>query len=221
MHIVLDLDETLISASPVRTKEHQVDFKFQLDDGSTYYVSKRPGLPSFLSYVFKRFESVSIWTAATSPYAHKILSAIMTPEQFKRLKFFYTRDRLRHEKTGKSSKPLAYMFSDKNAQGMKACNTVMIDDRESVAIHNPGNLLVIPTWNPWKGTESDTWLYKLTVILEGLLQLKEEICISDLPKSLHIDDLVPRTPPASTNSGVLHAKSGTKKKHGEGSRSNR
>ena len=164
MHLVLDLDETLISISLQPIKKP--DFQFMLQ-GQIYYGKKRPGLTLFLKFAFKRFQTVSVWTAATRGYAQLVLKHIMTPKQIKALVFFKTRRDLASS-VGPYYKPLVKMFTDPVAGkiGMSRENTVMIDDRADVMRHNPGNGIIIP---PWKGVPKDKYLPKLIIILDGVL----------------------------------------------------
>lgn len=163
MHLFLDIDETLIHTSlkPVKTP----DFTFVLG-GDTYYVLLRPGLKKFLSFVFKNFESVNIWTAATKEYAHIIMKHILTEAQFKKLGFFNTRA---HTIAG--SKPLSLVFKSETAKkaGIKPDNTIMIDDKTTVLKWNPGNGIVLPAWT---GDVNDKYLLKLVIVLKGILEHK-------------------------------------------------
>ena len=72
-HIILDLDQTLISAEPSEeynfAKNREKSKKFVFHDMDGYYVVfERPGLQSFLTYLFDNF-NVSIWTAASKRYS--------------------------------------------------------------------------------------------------------------------------------------------------------
>jgi TFIIF-interacting CTD phosphatase-like protein len=165
MHLVLDLDETLISVSMNPIKDP--DFKFSLQ-GTIYYGKKRPGLDLFLTFAFKRFQTVNVWTAATWEYAHRVLNHIMTAEQRSRLAFFKTRKDLAAFNEGPYYKPLEKIFSDPKAKklGLTKANTIMIDDRDDVLRDNPGNGIMIP---PWKGRKNDKYLPKLLIVLDGAL----------------------------------------------------
>lgn len=164
MHLVLDLDETLIHVSVTPVKEYDFTFVIQ---GSRYWGKKRPNLDLFLTFAFKRFQTVSVWTAATAEYAKRVVHAIMTPEQRKKLAFFKTRQDLTAPKGGPYFKPLSKLFKSSKAKkiGMSPHNTVMIDDRDDVLRDNPGNGIKIPAW---KGTKSDQYLAKLLVVLDGV-----------------------------------------------------
>lgn len=165
MHLVLDLDETLISV--VLKEIPNPDFTFNINK-VTYYGKKRPNLDLFLKYVFDKYSSVSVWTAGTREYAKKVLNRIMTEEQIKKLTFFKSRRDVVLVKGGHNYKPLKKMFDDPIAQriGMTVHNTIMIDDRAEVLRDNPGNGIKIPVW---RGADKDKYLSKLIVILDGIL----------------------------------------------------
>jgi TFIIF-interacting CTD phosphatase-like protein len=148
---------------------HDADFIVNVD-GITMYGKRRPGLKEFLTYAFRHFETVSVWTAATRPYAVQVLHHIMTPEQRRRLFFFWTREDLEMKYDGSFYKPLDKMFAHPNAfrYGMNRGNTLMVDDRWDVMAKNPGNGIVIPAY---KGKEKDTWLYKLIIIIDSMRKL--------------------------------------------------
>jgi TFIIF-interacting CTD phosphatase-like protein len=172
MHLVLDLDETLIYVSIAPVKEY--DFTFTLQN-IRYYVKKRPNLDLFLTFVFQRFQSVSVWTAATADYASEILGHIMTPDQRNRLAFFYTRWDLESPigQSGPYFKPLKKIFDTTKARqlGMNLHNTIMVDDRNDVLRDNPGNGILIP---PWKGNKNDKYLPKLLIVLDGIIHYNLE-----------------------------------------------
>lgn len=165
MHLVLDLDETLIHVSMIPVKDH--DFTFTIG-GVRYFGKKRPNIDLFLKFAFSRFDSVSVWTAATAEYAKKVVGHIMTKEQRSQLAFFKTRRDLESSNPGPYFKPLRQMFDTPKAKqiGMTVHNTIMIDDRDDVLRDNPGNGIKIPAW---KGNRNDKYLPKLLIILDGVL----------------------------------------------------
>lgn len=162
MNIVLDLDETLVSVTTSRPTKYNFEFKL---GNQLYYVKKRPYLTLFLRYLFKNFDSVSVWTAATRPYAIKILENIMSEHQRNQLAFFLTRENLRFKDGKNYTKPLEKIF--KNSKHMTSQNTIMIDDRKSAMSDNCGNAFII---DAWKGQPNDRELAKLMLILDGVLK---------------------------------------------------
>lgn len=183
MHLILDLDETLIRVSTTPIKDY--DFTFTLQS-IKYYGRKRPNLDLFLTFAFRRFQTVSIWTAATAEYARKVLNHIMTAEQRRKIAFLRTRRDLEGA-PGSYYKPLKKIFSTPNARklGMNPRNTIMIDDRDDVLRDNPGNGIKIP---PWNGVKGDQYLPKLIIILDGVLH--HNLGFGHFPKVLDLKTLV-------------------------------
>ena len=165
--IVLDLDETLIHSEDRDGMMINPDFTFVIS-GLKYYVRKRPGLDDFLKYLFENFKTVGVWTAATKDYAEKIVNNIFTKEQRKKLKFFMTR-----KDTVKGIKPLQKIFDQDNiCYECNRYNTIMIDDNPDVLENNPGNAIQIPQW---LGKGNDDYLYKLSIVLNSILDLKVSV----------------------------------------------
>jgi TFIIF-interacting CTD phosphatase-like protein len=189
MNIVLDLDETLVSVT--LSNKRAYDFKFKLHDQATnqslwYYVQKRPHLDSFLRYIFKKFKSVSVWTAATHNYATQVIRHIMTPEQIQRLAFVKTRGDLKVFSNGSYSKPLHHVF--KKHDFIQKNNTIMIDDRRSVMVENLGNAIIVP---PWQGNNpDDMYLVKLGIVLNGILVNQDIIGLDTHTDVIYLKDIV-------------------------------
>ncbi len=182
MNIVLDIDETLIHAVTRKHKDSKFTIKFV--KGEQYYILVRPGLKSFLRYVFKNFKSVNIWTAATKEYAIAILSHILTKTQISKLKFFNTRKQCRPD----GSKPLMSIFNTPHAikSNINKNNTLMVDDKEYVLKHNKGNGIIIPAW---LGNPNDDALSRLIVLFDVILSSKLRPAGTELFK---LDNLVPK-----------------------------
>lgn len=186
MNIVLDLDETLVSVTtkPPRSRTNGGDtFNFVLS-GTTYWVTKRPCLSLFLRYIFKKFRTVSVWTAATRPYAIHIIKHIFTQSQIQQLSYILTRESLKINGNG-YTKPLTKLISLSNGR-IKAGNTVLIDDLESTTQDNSGNGIIIP---PFRGDRSDRNLPKLMIILQGMLNMAEQLDFSQYRSVFHLNHL--------------------------------
>lgn len=74
MLILLDIDNTLVSTTYV-WKDKCPDFTFRLC-GNVYYIYLRPGLYTFLKYLFSNYD-VGVWTAASRDYASCILKRLL------------------------------------------------------------------------------------------------------------------------------------------------
>jgi TFIIF-interacting CTD phosphatase-like protein len=186
MNIVLDLDETLVSVTTSLNTASltPVDFKFVIT-GQTYYVRKRPNLDKFLKYIFSKFKTVSVWTAATRPYALQVLAGIMTPLQIKSLSFVKTRDDLKVSSKGTYTKPLHRIF---NAHSIiKRHNTIMIDDKRSVMVENLGNAIIVPAWT---GDVKDKSLAQLIIVLSGILENQAMLSFDNFSEVIYLKDIV-------------------------------
>lgn len=162
MHIVLDLDETLISSQ---------DFNVIL----------RPNLKEFMEFCFSNFETVSIWSAAESSYVNRIASHILPTD--KNFMFIYTRSQCKNIKTDspqnefslnyKTCKPLSKMWRRSPARkiGMNKRNTIIIEDTPSNCVENYSNAIYIDEFN---GQKTDRWLLDLMDYLKtDILNLKD------------------------------------------------
>uniref|UniRef100_A0A6C0J4W1 FCP1 homology domain-containing protein n=1 Tax=viral metagenome TaxID=1070528 RepID=A0A6C0J4W1_9ZZZZ len=184
MNIVLDLDETLVSVSSKPYKSY--DFSFELGTFK-YYAKKRPNLTLFLRYIFKYFNTVNVWTAATRPYAEQILNNILNKTQLLKLNYFLTREDLLITKNGDISKPLQKIFkSPSNKKGLRPNNTIMIDDKKSAVINNLGNAIIVPVF---KGSTKDIALAKLMIVLDGILKYGPEMSLCKYKKEFTLNEL--------------------------------
>lgn len=90
-NIILDLDETLINSIIPQDilyslkgkifKEKEKYFTYHMMNND-YIIIERPNLQNFLDFLFKNF-NVSIWTAASKPYAIFIIKNIILKQNLK------------------------------------------------------------------------------------------------------------------------------------------
>jgi hypothetical protein len=129
LHIILDLDDTLIGNVKGDTRA-------------------RPHLGPFLKFCFAHFDSVSIWTAATREwwgmnYGYHIAHH-MGDNTFARV---YTSKHceIMRAKVGSSDpafavKPLSKLWDDPN-NDLNEKNTIIVDDNALTAVYNTRNLI--------------------------------------------------------------------------------
>jgi TFIIF-interacting CTD phosphatase-like protein len=157
--IILDIDETLIHSTP---GEHKLPRSFVLDfgDGNKMTVQRRPYLGKFLSYIFRRFTVVGVWTAATRDYANDILDKILTKSQRTKLAFVLSRDVLFEHQTHGLIKDLRYLWAhrDFRSLNMYPHNTIIIDDKHENGAETPGNLFHV---QPFLGDQRDRVLLSI------------------------------------------------------------
>lgn len=174
-YIVLDLDQTLISAEASdeydfkKNKEKAKKFVFHDMDGY-YMIFERPGVQSFLTYIFANFD-VSIWTAASKDYAlfivDKIIIAGNSNRKLDYIFFSYHCDVSKHQKKG--SKDLKMMWDVYKIPNCEQDNCFILDDYSEVyktQIHNC--VIAIPFEFTKEGSENDKFLEDLTTQLRIL-----------------------------------------------------
>ena len=182
INVILDLDQTLISAEP--TEEHDFEkYKkkgdhFRSDDMDGYYmVYSRPHLQEFLDYLFRNF-NVTIWTAASKDYALFIIEKIILdnrPERKLDFIFFNYHCDL-SKKMKKYSKELCMLWDIHNLPGYSDNDTIIIDDfKDDVHKCQPNNCIIAPPFEfTAEGSENDTFLKDLIPELDAMKQRIED-----------------------------------------------
>lgn len=180
-HIVLDLDQTIISSENVKgfnNRDKMKLFNYSTMD-NYYYIFERPGLQSFLNYLFKNYR-VSIWTAASKDYALFIIENIILKGKYKRKIewIFYSYHCDISEKLMKSIKNLS-LLSDIFRIDDFDKNTFIFDDNDEVYEAQPKRCLVAkPFYFTDEGSEHDNYLEQVVD------QLKTGKSVSSMNKRL-------------------------------------
>ncbi len=165
--LVLDLDETLISSLPSENygdKQKDKAKKFEFENMDDYYiVFERPGLQTFLDYIFENF-IVTIWTAATKDYAAFIADKMLVKGKPERridmMLFSYHCDV--SKKCMKGSKMMKMLWEVFDLEGYNEKKVVILDDLPEVHKNNPSNhIKAKPFKFTDKGSENDTFLRDL------------------------------------------------------------
>jgi len=175
LNIVLDLDQTLISAEVL--EEYNIEKnkdkckKFNYKNMDDYYIIfQRPYLQKFLDYLFANF-NVSIWTAASKDYALFIIDKIIIDNKPERkidwIFFSYHCDV--SKKIKKSSKNLNMLWDVYKISGYSIDNTFIIDDYDEVYNSQPNNSIMVPEFQYYdENSENDDFLKKLIKQLKTL-----------------------------------------------------
>ena len=137
-NIVLDLDETLISAIALEdfqaNKYYKKAQKFRshvMED--CYIIFERPFLQLFLDYIFKNY-NVSVWTAASKEYGEFVIkNVIIGKHKNRQIDFFFHHDHCKMSKKITSGKPKAVclLWNRFQLPGYNKNNTVLLDDNPS------------------------------------------------------------------------------------------
>ena len=174
MNIVLDLDQTLISAEATEEYDHKKNkdkaklFDFHNMD-NYYIVFERPGLQNFLDYLFENF-NVSVWTAASKNYAMFIIDKVLLKDKPNRKLnwVFFSEHCDMSKKNTKNSKNLKILWKEFKIDNMNKDNTIILDDYDEVYETQPNNCIFVP---PFEFTddksENDNFLLDLQVYLDN------------------------------------------------------
>jgi TFIIF-interacting CTD phosphatase-like protein len=169
-HIILDLDQTIISGEPidefeVKNEERKENFTFHTMDRD-YYIFERPNLQPFLDYIFANFK-VSVWTAASKDYALFIIENIILQKKDRKLEWiFYAYHCEISEKLTKSPKNLTVLSNNFDIDDFKG-EVFIFDDNEEVYNPQPDRCLIAkPFFFTDEGSENDDYLTQVTLLLE-------------------------------------------------------
>ena len=133
MNLILDVDGTLIDS----------------DDGD---IIARPYLAEFLIFVFKHFNTVSIWTNATPVWVNKVMDTVLVPllPEGKNFYFVWTREKCVMERVvlhprPYTRKPLSLVHEEYPTTHTSK-NTVIVDDSPETYAHNLASAVSIETF---------------------------------------------------------------------------
>jgi TFIIF-interacting CTD phosphatase-like protein len=180
-NIILDLDNTLLSAIPLEDfdwdkKTKQKALEFNIHHMEEYYIIfERPGLQEFLDFLFKNF-NVSIWSAASKDYVlyiieHIILKGISS----RKLDYiFFSYHCNWSKKECKELKCLDMLYSTfKLNEKFKKYNTILIDDLPQNCKNQLCNTIQVhPFEFDNKNSEQDNELFKVMDRLNNLLNIQ-------------------------------------------------
>jgi TFIIF-interacting CTD phosphatase-like protein len=176
INIVLDLDNTLISA--IDEKES----KYMKSNGSLYVAMRnyawkkmddeyivfaRPHLQDFLSWLFANF-NVSVWTAASKLYATFIIdNFILAGHKNRKLDFIlFSHHCKKSLKMHNHQKKLSMMCV---STSYDVNNTYIIDDHKDVHSAQPDKCFKIKQFDVTKSQDLDIELKKIATKLKSLL----------------------------------------------------
>jgi len=152
--LVLDIDETLIYASPIPLHRPA---HFPLGLAHAYI---RPGAHKFITTCRQHYH-VGIWTSATREYAADVLVRLNVP--LNSLAFIWTREHcVGGENTITGHLCRVKQFPQLLALGYPASAITVVDDEPGCWLDCTGRLLAIPKY---KGAPEDRELYRLLGLL--------------------------------------------------------
>lgn len=175
LRVVLDLDQSIISAEPTDEYDFRANKtkarKFKYHDMDGYYiVFERPGVQKFLDDLFKNY-IVSVWTAASKDYALFVINNVILknhPERKIDYMFFSYHCDISKDQ-GKGSKDLSLLWKMYKIPGYNKDNTVIFDDYDEVHETQPGNCIIAKPFEfTNKRSENDDFLDKVGRDIEKL-----------------------------------------------------
>lgn len=172
-HIILDLDETCISAVEVRSKTpaKAPNLKsFQLFYGGVlnFVVYKRPYLDEFLATCFK-LANVSFWSAGEKQYVIDIVSNIVDPAHYKDIRLILWRDHCLQSNKNTSTLKSIQWLAEKipNMPELLGTDMVLLDDLADNTIFNGIYGFNVPAFNSSdEDASQDTTLLRLAETLK-------------------------------------------------------
>jgi TFIIF-interacting CTD phosphatase-like protein len=177
INILLDLDNTIISSlsSSEERKGHKKKmskFVWENMDGE-YKVFERPGLQSFLDFLFANF-NVSVWTAASKSYALFIIDNFILIKPERKLDYiffsYHCKESRKKQSTQKKLEMLWNRYNLKGRNYYNKDNTLIIDDHPEVFEAQPENCIRIKPFE-FRDRKSydDDDLIRIKLELEKLL----------------------------------------------------
>ena len=170
-HIILDLDQTIISGEAidefeVKNEKRKKNFTFHTMDND-YFIFERPNLQRFLDYIFDNFK-VSVWTAASKDYALFIIdNVILKNREDRKLEWiFYAYHCKISEDLTNSSKNLSILWNKFDIDDFRG-DIFIFDDNEDVYNCQPDRCLIAkPFYFTEKGSEDDDYLNQVIRLLK-------------------------------------------------------
>lgn len=198
--IILDIDNTLIEAQfdgelPAHFHSDAYKsrrFQFAIEgestsncasDSKTYHAVLRPMTHAFLTYIFKYFKLVCVWSLGKRPYVHAVVEQIFANHAPPHAVLSYEHSTLIPRRST-LTKPIRAMIdaNDLCRRHMRLDNTLIIDDNVHNFYHNPRNGVLIPQFTLKKVARSYHNDISLLVLMLWLHANKDENLVK-LPKS--------------------------------------
>ena len=172
--IVLDLDGTLIYSKPCEKEEANLIFPEE-----HFNCIKRPGLDEFLLYIDQNMDGVIVWSAGSPDYVEKVINHIFPYKPDLVFDSRFCQDKNNEKVDYPVTKPLFYLHKhilDKMGGDLEELdnpysdfpnrfNSFIVDDREEIAIKNPGLHLKV---KEFMGDMKDDELYRVMDILDTM-----------------------------------------------------
>jgi len=154
--LILDLDETLLHASPTKLAT-EPDFRYE-----QYFVYKRPAVDDFLTEAAREFE-LAVWSSADDAYVREIVAKLAPAAAFA---FVWGRSRCIYRRNLETD---TYCWEKQlqklRRQGYSLNRMLIVDDTAEKSRANYGNAVHLP---PFEGQPTDDVLPRLLAYLRQL-----------------------------------------------------
>jgi len=187
MHIILDIDNTLIDSLDIISYNRVKDLvKIPDHIGNGMFIWERPYLGNFLNYLDKNIKYISIWTNANKEWLHFILHTVLSkylkPERFSLLlniESSTNRDLTTDEIVLKVPvKDISILLDKIGKKELNMSNSVLIDDNYFNCFYNMNNSIPIKKYEILNNKNCKN----LLLILEIIDVLRKT---DDIPKFLN------------------------------------
>ncbi len=178
LNIILDLDETLVSAHGVKDFPFEDQdirkkiMKYNIHNMESYYIIfERPDLQDFLKFLFENF-NVSIWSAGSKDYVTYIVdNVILKPDKTRTLDYLMWSYHCKlSTKNFQNKKALQTLWNIYNLEGYNENNTILIDDLKETCDPQSELCINVPEFNILNKNQ-DKYLKELKTILSKKLKL--------------------------------------------------
>lgn len=169
-NIILDLDETLISAIELNSGKSGINrykkFSYHNFDNE-YIICERPGVQQFLDFCFKHF-NVSVWTAASKEYCLYVVDKVVLKNKKRRLDYILFDSHC--DESYKDSKCLKHLNRLFHLDAYNRNNTVLIDDNPETFSRQKNQIIKIKSFQYYKpNSETDNELEQIMNKLKTMI----------------------------------------------------
>ena len=166
LHVVLDLDETLIHGDVLNVYANDQTFKSTFD----VPILLRPHVLTFLKKSFESFGSVSLYSAAIKEWIDQALLALNISEQ--QFAIILDRNYLKHD-----LKDLTTIYNTEIAKklNMNETNTLLVDDSLYHGTYQPTNFIHIKAYNCLDEQDNE-----LNALYNKLVQIQEKLIYENM-----------------------------------------
>lgn len=195
LNVILDLDNTIISAVPTEDFPWNDDSRkkveyLKLHNMEGYYmVFERPYVQDFLNFIFENF-NVSVWSAASKNYVLYIIENVILTKPNRKLQhiFFSYHCNLSKKLYKGGLKQLDLLWDCFEIPMYNSKNTIIIDDLKKIKNIQPCNCINVKPFEFLDDdSPKDTELKKVMNLLKNVLENPNQNCLIPLNTPLKLN----------------------------------